>query len=136
MTGVVKEISAADVEGLLWAMPDARREISVATARATKHLWAGFWNDQLLCIFGLTPPTMLSTNAHLWLITTNEAKRHPIIFGRWARRMVNHMLDLYPTITGFCVNGIGLDWLASLNAELTYISPVLTSFEIKSWQAR
>lgn len=66
----------------------------------TQHLWAGIADDELVCAWGLVPPTLLSDTALLWLYDTPAVEQHKFTFIRRSQLAVEEMLKLYPRITG------------------------------------
>lgn len=66
----------------------------------TQHLWAGMVDDELVCAWGLVPPTLLSNEALLWLHTTPAVDAHKFVFVRRSQMAVDEMLKLYPKIVG------------------------------------
>ena len=51
-------------------------------------------------MWGLIPPTILSDNAYLWLLTTNIIAEHKFLFIRYSQRWVEDVLKIYPVLTG------------------------------------
>ncbi len=92
-------------------------ECDTHAAKLSSDLFAGFWSGKLVCIWGLIPPTLLSSSAYLWLITTPEAKTHWLAFARRSRQAVQNMLKLYPIIYGTCLEPNAKDWLQWLGAQ-------------------
>jgi len=64
-------------------------------------LWVGMVDGKMICFWGLSPSTLLNNSAHLWLYTVEAFKGHEFVFVRKSQRVVEEMLKLYPTITGF-----------------------------------
>lgn len=68
----------------------------------SEQVWQGLAANEVCCIWGLIPPSLLSEQAYLWLHTTPAAKDHAFIFVRHAQRQMEAMLQTYPTIVGHC----------------------------------
>lgn len=68
----------------------------------TRHLWAGWVDDEIACIWGLIPPTLMSSQAYLWLYTTELVNKHTFVFVRYSQRAIEEMLKEYQTIVGHC----------------------------------
>lgn len=83
------------------------------------RVWAGAVDDQLVAMWGLIPPTLLSDTAYLWLFTTDHLRDHVFIFIRHSQRAVKAMLAEYPTIVGHTKinNTRAIQWLRWLGAE-------------------
>jgi len=67
----------------------------------SSDLWVGMVDGKMICFWGLSPSTLLNNSAHLWLYTIEAFKGHEFIFVRKSQRVIEEMLKLYPTITGF-----------------------------------
>lgn len=82
--------------------------------------WVGCVDEEVACVWGLVPPTLLSTQAYLWLITTDLVTEHPFLFVRHSQMVVKNILKEYPVITGHA--GVGEDrsirWLRWLGARM------------------
>ncbi len=82
-------------------LSDEDQQIIKKCLSPTSTIWSGFYDDQLVCVFGLVPPTLSSNNAYLWLYTVPEAvSEHAFYFIRHSQRAVEEMLKLYPRIVG------------------------------------
>lgn len=90
----------------------------------TRHLWAGSVDGKIACIWGLIPPTLMSTQAYLWLYTTELVKDHTFLFVRYSQRAIEQMLEEYPTIVGVCEanNTRAIRWIKWLGG--TFNEPV------------
>lgn len=86
-------------------MADNEKAIMNDCLMSTRHLWAGTVDGAVACVWGLVPPTLLSSQAYLWLYTTELVKEHTFLFVRHSQRAVEEMLDEYPTIVGHCIVG-------------------------------
>ena len=96
----------------------------------------GYVNGQCACVWGLIPPTLLSSSAYLWLLTTDLVEQHKFLFVRYSRRWVEDALKRYPRLIGDVVCGEGADstqrWLGLLGAK--FLSPINNRipFEIRA----
>lgn len=90
----------------------------------TRHLWAGWVDDEIACIWGLIPPTLMSSQAYLWLYTTELVNKHTFVFVRYSQRAIEEMLKEYPTIVGHCEidNARAIRWVKWLGG--TFNEPV------------
>jgi hypothetical protein len=80
--------------------------------------WTGFVDDSPVCVWGLIPPSLLSDQAYLWLLTTPAVKDHRFIFVRHSQRWMQEMLKEYSIIVGHCQIGAdeSIRWLRWLGA--------------------
>lgn len=81
----------------------------------------GLVDSEVACMWGLIPPTLLSTTAYLWLLTTDIVAEHKFLFIRHSQRYIEEALNIYPTIIGDCLvgNRAAKRWLQWLGAEFT-----------------
>jgi hypothetical protein len=85
-------------------------------------MWRADVDGCLACVFGLIPPTLMSDRAYLWLYTTDLVKDHTFLLVRHSQRIVEKMLDEYPTIVGHChvrakLSQRWIKWLGATFAE-------------------
>lgn len=82
-------------------------------------IWAGFIDKQLACIWGVIPPTLMSYQAYLWLYTTDVIKEHQFTLIRHSQRVMEGILDEYPSVVGHAIIGSdkSIRWLKWLGAE-------------------
>lgn len=81
----------------------------------------GIVDGKVACVWGLIPPTLLSTSAWLWLDTTEIVAEHKFLFVRYSQRYVEEALKTYPKLIGDCIvgNWSGRRWLEWLGAEFS-----------------
>lgn len=84
----------------------------------SSQMLAGFYKGQLLCIIGFIPWSFFSDEAYMWMQTMPEAKNHPTMIGRHAKRVIAKMLGVYPKLIGHCFSPDSARWLRSLGAEI------------------
>lgn len=79
----------------------------------------GYVDGECACIWGLIPPTLLSTSAYLWLLTTELVEKHKFLFVRHSQRWMEEILRTYPNIIGDFIPGEerSRKWLEWLGAE-------------------
>lgn len=69
------------------------------------EMWTGWIDDELVCAWGLIPPTLISRQAYLWMHSTDRIAEHKFIFVRHSQRVIEAMLAHYDTIVGHCIIG-------------------------------
>lgn len=81
--------------------------------------WTGFVDGNIACIWGVIPPTLMSNQAYLWLLTTELVREHQFLFVRHSQRVIEEMLRAYDVIVGDAIigNDRGIRWLKWLGAE-------------------
>jgi len=82
-------------------------------------VYAGIINDKLACIWGLIPPSLLSTKAYLWLLSTPLVAEHKFLFVRRSQLWIEEVLKTYDEIVGYCdeYNGAAIKWVRWLGGE-------------------
>lgn len=82
--------------------------------------WSGEVDGKIACVWGLIPPSVLSEQAYLWLLTTDLIEEHKFLFTRYSQRVVEMMLQAYPTIVGHIdqKEARAVQWLKWLGAEI------------------
>lgn len=90
--------------------------------RFSPQCWAGFHDNQFACMWGLIPPTLLSTSAYLWLVVGELVEEHKFIFVRQSQLEVAKMLEIFPEIVGHCDvrHERSMQWLKWLGAKFDY----------------
>lgn len=78
----------------------------------------GYIDDELACVWGLQPPTLLSDRAYLWLYVTDVVQEHTFTFIRQSQIAVQRMLETYPMLYGRVEVGNikAIPWLRWLGA--------------------
>src|SRR5262245_35698869 len=94
-------------------------EIMARAGRNSSRLWAGSVDDEVVCYFGLIPPTLMSDTAYLWLYTTPALREYTFSFIRYSQMAVQEMLREYPRIVGHGRAGDekSLRWLKFIGAK-------------------
>lgn len=100
------------------------------------ELWIGFKDQDLVCVWGLVPPTLLADYAYLWLYTTPHLAGNEFYFVRHSQRAVENMLERYPIIVGHAAvhTEQSLRWLKWLGAVFKEREGKLIPFNIRKKQ--
>lgn len=96
--------------------------------------WAGFVDGEVACVWGLISGSFISSEAYLWLHTTDLALEHQFCFIRHSQRMVKEMLQIYPCISGHVVAGQdkSIRWLKWLGVKFQAEDGGLLRFELRA----
>ncbi len=115
-------------------LTDEGRKNLAKCSDCTTTVWAGYVDEELVCIWGLVPPTLLSEMAYLWLHTTEGVKDHEFIFVRRSQRAIQEVLKMYPLIVGHCEVGSprSVRWLKWLGAVFAQPEGKMIPFMIKA----
>lgn len=83
------------------------------------RVWCGYVAEELVCVWGLIPPSLLSNQAYLWMHATDAIKEHQFTFVRHSQLVMETMLEHHEQIVGHCRNGAAdsIRWLKWLGAE-------------------
>lgn len=114
-------------------MPPEDIETFFKCFAATSQYLIGFADGEIVCIWGLAPPTLCSDSAYLWLYTTAALKGHEFLFVRHSQRAIEEMLNTYSAIVGHTAEGAERThrWLKWLGAEFGYPEKGLIPFTIR-----
>lgn len=137
MTAIIKKASRAEIGRLISSGSCGSLGEDEVTAlnrclRSTARLWLGFADDQFVCMWGLIPPTLLSQEAYLWLLSTEAVKEHEFIFVRNSQLAIEGMLKEFPIIVGHVAIGAkrSIRWIKWLGGVLGEPEGKLISFRI------
>jgi hypothetical protein len=117
----IKQVSALEARRLIRDIvldSDGERTMDFCLMMSTQ-IWAGFINGQLACIWGVIPPTLMSSQAYLWLYTTDVIKGHEFLLVRHSQMVIKEILEEYPSIVGHAIIGSSksIRWLKWLGAK-------------------
>lgn len=128
MNIAVRNDTATDLGDIVRRSPvahvaDAERTLRECMKRSIEVRY-GMLDGEVACMWGLIPPTLLSDQAYLWLLTTDIVAEHKFLFVRHSQRYVEEALHVYPNIIGDVIigNEQAIRWLRWLGAE--FLPPV------------
>lgn len=112
-TDVVNRSPFADKK---WADKTLRQQLAKSTVS-----YVGRITGKIACVWGLIPPTLLSDNAFLWMISTDTVDEHQFSFVRHSQIVIKELLEIYPTIYGMTTidEERTLRWLKWLGATFS-----------------
>ena len=96
-------------------------------------IWAGYVDNKLVGLWGVIPPTLMSSQAYLWLYTTDYLKEHQFVFIRHSQLVIEEVLKEYPSIVGHVLIGANksIRWLKWLGAKFSHPQGKLIPFRIE-----
>ena len=114
-------------------LSDVEVEVFARFVKASLEIWIGSIGEELLCMWGLIPPTLLSDQAYLWLHTTEAVKDHEFMLVRRSQIELAKMLLRFPLIVGHCEVGErqSIRWLRWLGAIFGEPGEKLIQFTIR-----
>ena len=82
------------------------------------EVYVGYVDGDLICCWGIIPPSYLSTQAYIWMWASGKVP-HQLLFIRHSVKQVRQFLSRYETLTGHCKlsEGSAQRWLHWLGAE-------------------
>jgi len=94
----------------------------VNSVRLSTYAWSARINDQLLCVFGVAPVSVIAGVGAPWLIGTEamDVRRHRLIFARRCAAQLRRMQATFPTLRNYADarNQVTLRWLSWLGFEI------------------
>lgn len=139
MTVDIQRLAGTDAYNLIFpqylAKMDGVDQLSMYQAMSnSSRVWIGIDGAQVFCVWGLVPPSLLSDRAYLWLYTTEHLHSHIFALVRHSQRMVEQMLQHYPTLVGHCKldQPKSIRWLRWLGAEFSDPQGQFIPFTIKA----
>ena len=135
----VELLTNTDITGLISSlfgrkMTEQETQNLESCAKYTTTVWAGYIDGDLVCIWGLVPPTLISDIAYLWMHATEKVGDHEFIFVRKSQMVVKGLLKHYPRIVGQCEVGASrsIRWLKWLGAKFGEPEGKFVPFIIKA----
>lgn len=101
--------------------------------RMSAECWTGLVNGEVICTWGVVPPTLMSNQAYLWLYTTERVKDHQFVLVRHSQREIEKLLQKYDSIIGCCATDAKQSrrWLEWLGATFGFSDGKFIAFEIR-----
>lgn len=133
----IQTVSAIDISSILARTKYADDETAEETMQTyldrSIAVLAGKHEGEVMCIWGLMAPTLLS-DPYLWLLTTDVADQHQFMFIRQSQRYLEELLQEYPRIIGRVEvdNKRGQRWLKWLGATFGEAQGKTMPFVIRS----
>lgn len=136
MSTIVKQVPRKDVERFIRIanLPDLHVEIFMKCIQTTTQYWMGWVDGEVVCVYGVIPPSLASDTAYLWLYTTPALDGNEFVFVRHSQRAVQELLKIYPRIVGHATVGAhrSLRWLKWLGAAFNEPKGDLIPFNIRA----
>lgn len=98
----------------------------------TDWLWAGFNDEELVCVFGARLGTIANPCAYIWLHTTPAVEDCKFHFIRQSQIVRDKILVDFPTIQGHCHKDAerSIRWMSLLGASFGHPEGDLIPFQI------
>lgn len=94
-------------------------QIMSRCTKLSSEVWTGIIDGQIVCVWGVAPPSLLSEQAYLWLYTNDMIKGHEFVFVRHSQRVIEDLLKRFKLIVGVCSLEAkqSIRWLKFLGAK-------------------
>lgn len=126
MTARIIRVDGAEAYDLIFTehlsmLSEIEQETMQRSLTNSSWVWLGMDDADIIAIWGLIPPTLMSDVAYLWMYHTKHLSKHTFMFIRHSQRAVEEMLQQYPTIVGHTaiINRRAQQWLRWLGAEFS-----------------
>lgn len=93
--------------------------VVLSAAKLANEILVVMFDNKPICFVGLVPPTLLSDSIYVWMITTNHGEKHPFIFGKYGKQIMQVILCKYRIVFGDCFTEKSANWLKRIGAEFT-----------------
>lgn len=93
--------------------------------RASSYAWAGMVDDEIVCLFGVSPLSIAGGEGCPWMLGTDAVVRHQRRFLRYSRPCLDAMRRVYPTLVNYVDerNEAAKRWLAWLGFQFDEPAP-------------
>lgn len=101
-------------------LTDTERTVMSNCASVSMYIWAGIYDEDVYCVWGVIPPTFLSNKAYVWLYSdSTKVVEHQFVFIRHSQIAVKKMLEKFDALYGTADrrNVRSMRWLKWLGAE-------------------
>jgi hypothetical protein len=104
MSAVIREV---DSQKLSEVLRDAHVDLTEKEAKIIDYChtlsmttWVGYNDEELMCAWGIVPPSVLSSEVYLWLHTTGAVRTNQFMLVRQSQIFIQKLLDNYSAVVG------------------------------------
>lgn len=122
---LANRLRPADLEEVIaYGVDDVHAAIA-QSYRLSLHCWAGLVDDDLACVFGVTPVSMISGIGSPWMLGTPTLVKHGRVLVRETPRYIHAMLKAFPILQNHvhARNTVSVRWLRRLGFVLGPAEP-------------
>lgn len=121
MNVMVQKIDQVPLRAMIHSLNLTIREEEIMhqCCMISTKVWSGVVDGEVIAIWGVVPPTLLSSQAYLWLYHTEKIKDHQFVFIRRSQIAIKELLEEFDTIIGHVLvgNDDSIRWLKWLGAR-------------------
>ena len=98
---------------------NVEKAVRMTLALADK-VWTGTIDDEVVCVFGVNPRSILTNEGCPWLLGTKKLDKYPVTFMRHARPYLERMKARYPRLSNLVDvrNSRSVRWLKLLGFNM------------------
>jgi hypothetical protein len=128
MSALIKVVDSPGLSGML---REAHVELTPRESRIIEDChkksfttWVGYNGAELVCVWGIIPPSVLSDEVYLWLYATGAVRTNQFLFVRHSQLVIEGLLGEYRAIVGYvtasqsAAGKASRRWLQWLGAEI------------------
>lgn len=92
---MLDDIRQADIDELLASSGETAETCLYKGLCVSTHVWVGLIDEVPICMFGVSPRSLLTGQGHPWMIGTNRLDKNARTFVRYCREQVAIMGESY-----------------------------------------
>ncbi len=115
----------ADIQEIWAATGEMPDEALIRSIQSATGAWAGYWDNEICCIFGVSPESIISGKGNIWMLGTELIEKHPTVFLRHSVQVVKDMHKSYRYLHNWVDvrNEVSIRWLKWLGFTLEKPAP-------------
>jgi|SRR5215467_4666379 len=121
----IKRAAALDISNIIKRSPVAGAPNAEADLKRylgiSYEAWTGLIDEEVVCVWGIISPTILSDKGYLWLLTTDLVDKHPFTFVRHSQIVIRDLMKHLNYIEGHVMTNSerSIRWLKWLGFRMT-----------------
>jgi hypothetical protein len=130
MTAQVVQVSKGIARSLIRANSNHSEEDILEVVETSSEIWAGYWNGDLVNLWGIVPDSLIADTAYLWMFETHRIKDYRVAAARHSCETIQDLLQRYSVLWGYTTRA-SFRWLGWLGAKFTGVNNGHIRFEIR-----
>ena len=113
---LVDDVRQADIDELMASSGESPEECMYKGLCVSTHCWVGLIDDVPICLFGVSPRSLLTGQGHPWMIGTNKIDKNVRKFARHSHDVIAKMRESYKYLDNWvdARNAKAIRWLKVL----------------------
>ncbi len=114
------KVRQADIDELMDGFGVNQYEALRVSLSMSTHAWAGMIDDDVVCMFGVSPYSLLGSKGMPWFIGSDAVEEHQMAFLRRNKRYVKKMNKAFPYMLNWvdARNTVAIGWLKWLGFKI------------------